>query len=73
MSQLADQLDPAECQPARAWLDDEEAQASAMAALAAGESYAVSVRDDQAVYVFTAQVGTGAEPVLPGRESAWPI
>ncbi len=73
VSQLADQLYLGEAQPARAWIDDLDAAAAAMRALLAGESYSLTVRDDQATYVFTAQVSMGTEPILPGRGTSWPM
>jgi hypothetical protein len=73
VGQLAEQLDLKEAQPAWAWIHDEGAAAAAMRALLAGESYSLTVRDEQATYVFTAQFSTGTEPVLPGRGVGWPI
>ncbi len=73
VSQLADQLDLKQAQPTRAWVDDLDAAATAMGALLNGESYSLTVCDDQATYVLTAQFSTGAEPIIPGRGVAWPI
>ncbi|MEV6209547.1 hypothetical protein [Kitasatospora sp. NPDC051914] len=73
VEQLADQLNIAHARPGRAWAQDESAAEVAMAALVWGESYTVTLVDDDAVYVFTAQPNTGGEPLLPGREASWPI
>ncbi len=73
VTQLAEQLDAKHIVPAARWLADENVMASAMQKLCHGESYSLTISDDQTVYVFTAQMSSGTEPVLPGRESAWPI
>ncbi|WP_344462383.1 hypothetical protein [Kitasatospora kazusensis] len=70
---LAEQLDAGHIVPAARWLADEDVMGAAMQALHWGESYSLTISDDQAVYVFTAQTSSGVEPVLPGRETAWPL
>ncbi|WP_407915970.1 hypothetical protein [Kitasatospora sp. NE20-6] len=73
VGQLADQFDLKHSQSVRVWADDLDAAAAAMDALLAGESYSLTLHDDRATYIFTAQVSTGDEPILPGRGVTWPI
>ncbi|TWE16984.1 hypothetical protein FB465_1979 [Kitasatospora atroaurantiaca] len=73
VTHLTEQLDPDHAATPVLWLTDQDGPEIAMDALRWGESYSLAFSDDQAVYVFTVQPGTGSEPVLPGRESAWPM
>lgn len=50
---IAEQLDPAFAAPVRGWLNDGCEHAHAIAILGRGESYALTVHDEEVRYVFT--------------------